>query len=500
MLNNLMVLSSIPTWEIITKSQFKKLSKGCKPLPSMAIATIKYDEHNQPKRAKYRIVVLGNLDYHQWSKESTTAPVMSQLELRLLTSFAVYHKRTLKNCDVKQAFVQSSLPSDEEYFVKPPIGCPKSLPGSYWRLIRSLYSLKRAPKLWFDKLSSHLKGMGLKSSPNPPCLFIGTLIEGDAPIYVGIYVDDIIYFSPSEKVEKEFERLLSTIGESDFMGQVSHFLGIEFNWRIHPDGHVSVNLTQQSFTENLLDNLGYNSSSVSTFTMPYHSGLSIDSIPTISMSSTDCDKLQLKYQSLVGSLNWLAHTTRPDISTVVSLLAQHQSTPSPGHLDAGFYVVQYLSHTKTLGISFTSLNRSILESFLHFPVPSNILAMSDANWGPQDASSTKSPIELPLFVSHSMSAFYVDLLSPIHWMSKRQAVTAGSSAEAEIYATNECAKFLSELVQIFDFLGVRDIFMPGTTTIFNDNNACVNWLKRCTTKGLRHIQMQENYVRENVEN
>jgi len=126
---------------------------------------------------------------------------MSQLELRLLTSFAVYHKRTLKNCDVKQAFVQSSLPSDEEYFVKPPIGCPKSLPGSYWRLIRSLYGLKQAPKLWFEKLSSHLKGMGLKSSPNPPCLFIGTLIEGDAPIYAGIYVDDIFYIDFYEELE-----------------------------------------------------------------------------------------------------------------------------------------------------------------------------------------------------------------------------------------------------------------------------------------------------------
>ena len=42
--------------------------------------------------------------------------------------------------------------------------------------------------------------------------------------------------------------------------------------------------------------------------------------------------------------------------------------------------------------------------------------------------------------------------------------------------------------------------MPGTTTIFNDNNACVNWSKKCTTKGLRHIQMRENLVRENVEN
>jgi hypothetical protein len=79
-------LTGIPTWEVLTEQQFKQLSKGAKPLPSMAISTIKYDENNKPKRAKYRIVVLSNLDYHQWSRESTAAPVMSQLELRILTS------------------------------------------------------------------------------------------------------------------------------------------------------------------------------------------------------------------------------------------------------------------------------------------------------------------------------------------------------------------------------------------------------------------------------
>jgi len=72
------------------------------------------------------------------------------------------------------------------------------------------------------------------------------------------------------------------------------------------------------------------------------------------MSSSDRDKLRLQYQSLVGSLNWLAHATRPDLSTVVSLLAQHQSSPFIGHLDAAFYVVNYLSCTKTLGIYFSS--------------------------------------------------------------------------------------------------------------------------------------------------
>ncbi len=138
------------------------------------------------------------------------------------------------------------------------------------------------------------------------------------------------------------------------MGQISHFLEIEFTWHHHADGNLSVILTQQSFTENLLELLNYSSDTISTFTTPYRPGLSIDSIPTIYMTSSDHDKLHLQYQSLVGSLNWLAHTTCPDITTVVSLLAQHQSNPFPGHLDAAHYVVKYLSHTKQLGISFCS--------------------------------------------------------------------------------------------------------------------------------------------------
>ena len=94
-------LSSLPTWEVLTEDQFKQMSKGLKPLPTTAIATIKYDEHNRPKRAKYRLVVLGNHDPHCWSKEATAAPVLSQLELRILTSLAVYNCHVSKNCDMK---------------------------------------------------------------------------------------------------------------------------------------------------------------------------------------------------------------------------------------------------------------------------------------------------------------------------------------------------------------------------------------------------------------
>jgi hypothetical protein len=183
--------------------------------------------------------------------------------------------------------VQSALPSGAEYFVKPLLGCPHSAPGAYWRLICSLYGLRRAPKLWYEKLSRHLQSVGLKSSDSSPCLFVGTLIPGEAPIYVRIYVDDIIYFSLSPTVETKFEEQLSTIGEVDFMGQVSHILGIEFSWQHLDDGNISVTLTQQSFIDNLLDTFGFAGDTTSTFTTSYQSGCSIDSIPSIPMSVTE---------------------------------------------------------------------------------------------------------------------------------------------------------------------------------------------------------------------
>jgi hypothetical protein len=83
-------------------------------------------------------------------------------------------------------------------------------------------------------------------------------------------------------------------------------------------------------------------------------------------------------------------------------------------------------------------------------------------------------------------------------MSKRQPITAGSSAEAEIYATNGCVKFLLELAQVYEFFEVKDIFMPGTNNVYNDNQACINWSNKCITKGLRHIQMKENLVHKNI--
>jgi len=167
-------------------------------------------------------------------------------------------------------------------------------------------------------------------------------------------------------------------------------------------------------------------------------------------------------------------------------------------MEAALYVVRYLSTTKTMGIYFTSKRKPILESFLYFPVPQALLSMSDADWGPQDTTQWQCKVELPLFSSQSMSTFCIDLFGPLHWVSQHQTGTAGSSAEAKIYATNACVKSLLDLEQLFDFLQIKDSFMPMINIACNDNKACVDWSKSSTTKGLQHIQMKENRVRENI--
>ena len=162
-------------------------------------------------------MVLGNLDHNDWIKSVRYVPVLKQIETRLLTVLVVRAKRVLKSGDVRQAFVQATLPENENYVLQPPQGCSFTPPKSYWLLKRSLYGLKRSPIIWYDKATSILTSIGLKHLPNEPCIFTGTLIDKYPPIYLGHYVDDFIYFSESDIVEKTFEKIFKVTFQLTFL-------------------------------------------------------------------------------------------------------------------------------------------------------------------------------------------------------------------------------------------------------------------------------------------
>ena len=472
----------------------------------MAIATLKFDENGNPKQAKYRIVALGNLDPYSWTKDDCFAPVMSQLELRLLVSKCVSDRRNLKNMDVKQAFCQSNLPDNENYIMRPPPGCPLTPKNTYMLLRKTLYGLKRSPRHWYDKAKSILEDIGLTQCPHSPCLFFGKIIPGKPPIYIGLYVNDIAYCSLSDEAERYFEsEMVKRVTAVDIMGTITHFLGIKFTWINHPEGHVTCKLSQEAFVDNLVQLAELESLALSSPTTPYRSGLPVDSIGHPPPSDpVEQQILETKYRSIVGSLNWLAHSTRPDISTITSLLAQHQSKVSKSHLTSARFVVKYLKGTRNRGISFSSRESSKISSFVKFEVkPNSITAMTDANWGPQDQSEltpkyNKKLTELENFVTRSMSGFLVWYNGSLHWCAKRQKCTSRSSAESEIYATDECVKVLLELKNIITDLGWSKTLLPRAIPVFNDNTACVSWSKSTTSKRIRHMQIRENAIRDSV--
>ena len=495
-------LQNLPAWTTITQAQFDSLdSKRKYALPTMAISTIKYDEHNRPKRAKYRIVALGNLDPNNWSKSDCYAPVMSLLELRLMTVLAVKKKRYLKCGDVKQAFCQAILPPNEQYVLKPPPGCPLTPPNSYWMLKRTLYGLKRSPRHWYEKAVSFLNTIGLHQCKHAPCLFTGYLIKGHPPIYLGLYVDDFVYFSESDEVEKLFEEKLAKLTQVDFMGQVSHFLGIRFQWR-QSNSEIQVHLSQQAFTENLINQAGLDNPAVTTNLTPYRSGYPIDSIKPIKTNKNEKAQLEQELRSYVGSFLWLSQGTRPDIATITNILSKHQNNPAPAHISAAKYVIKYLKGTKDFGITFSSNSDTNISTFVHFPIKSKILTgITDANWGPQDQSKPipgKIYPKVDIFKSRSISGHLITLHGPLHWSSKRQKVTARSSAEAEIYATDHCVRDILYLRNIMTDLNLLQETFPNKTPIYNDNMACVMWSQSKTNKRMRHMQIPENGVRENI--
>ena len=236
--------------------------------------------------------------------------------------------------------------------------------------------------------------------------------------------------------------------------------------------------------------------------MPYKSGLPVDKIKPAQYTQAKQAYLTQKYQSIVGSLNWLATSTRLDIAPITNILAEYSSCPTEGHVDHATRVIRYFKGTKTKGISFSSTDNDTLQSFVKFPISSDQLtALTDANWGPQDQSKPNPTLEtqLELFKTHSLSGYLLWLSSPLHWSAKQQGITARSLAEAEIYATDECVKQLQHLHNIIQDLGVLKLLMPGTTNVYNNNSACVYWAHSMTTKGLRHIQIRENAIREAVQ-
>ena len=353
------------TWQYISEEDYQRLRPVIgHALPSMAISKIKFDQDGHPARPKYRIVLLGNLESTHWDNNACFAPVLSPLELRLLTSIATQMKCMMKTGDVSQAFCQSILPADEKYVIRPPSQCPITPDNTYLLLKKTLYGLRRSPHHWYETCKTALKEIGLEPLPNAPCIFTGVLVEDEPPLYLGLFVDDFCYWSQSDEVEKKFETDFGSKFKIDFQKEITHFLGIKFQCNKDSSGHVTVFMSQETDILDLIHSTKLeDSNSVRT---PYRSGYPIDSVAHRAKPLDEQHKVNRTLQKPVGSLNWITNQTRPDLATVTHLFSQYNHNCSPGHLDSAKYDIKYLKGTADRGIMFSSKHNTAIESYVKY--------------------------------------------------------------------------------------------------------------------------------------
>jgi len=158
-----------------------------KPLGSKFVFNIKIRSDGSIERYKARLVVLWNKQEFGLDYEETFAHVAKMTTVRTILAIAASESWQIHQLDVKNAFQHGDL--KEEVYIKLPTGMP-SLHNTICKLKRSLYGLKQAARVWFEKFRTTLLGFPFLQSSYDPSLFLQRTSKGIVILLV--YVDDIV--------------------------------------------------------------------------------------------------------------------------------------------------------------------------------------------------------------------------------------------------------------------------------------------------------------------
>lgn len=194
---------------------------------------------------------------------------------------------------------------------------------------------------------------------------------------------------------------------------------------------------------------------------------------TILVSGTDlevAEASELPYQSLIGCLQWLSNSTRPDISHAVSQLSRFHSRWTMTHWLMGKQVLWYLKGTSTLGITFGGK-----------VTPLQVYSDTDFSQCPE----TRQSVTGYIFCLNNGS---------VSWNSQRQHVVALSTSEAEYMAASEAARHLSWVREfLFDIYHQQN----SPTSFFIDSTSAVAVItEQAIKKRSKHIDRRYHHIRE----
>ena len=408
-------------------------------------------------RLKARLVARGfsqtpGVDYYE-----TFSPVVQFASVRCILALAAQQDMEVIQFDIKTAFLYGPL--DETVFMEQPEGHDDET-GRVCRLLKSLYGLKQSPRNWFATFDKFLTEQGFKSVEEDPCVYRKSL-DGNGLMILCLYVDDGLVCSTCPEALTAFVSELKARFEIT-SHEPSCYIGMELE---RDRKSKTIRVSQTGYLRKVLERFGL--SDAKTVSSPLD--------PTLKLSkSLDTDEdFDCPYREAVGSLNYAACLTRPDISYSVSLLARFSTKPSSTHWLMVKRVMRYLKGT---------INQSLVLG----SDSSEPCGFCDSDWA-GDSDERKSTSGF-IFTFHG---------GPVLWRSELQEITALSSTEAEYISLSEAMKQCLWLRPNLESLGVQ---LTGPTSIRSDNQGSIALSKNPEFhRRTKHIGARFHRIRQEQE-
>ncbi|CAM9977732.1 unnamed protein product, partial [Heterosigma akashiwo] len=152
---------------------------------------------------------------------------------------------------------------------------------------------------------------------------------------VSVYVDDIVLAS-SDKSELARIKKVMTLGyNASDMGEIESILGI----KVQRDRTAkTITLSQHSFIEEASEK--FQVRNYEPVKNPINKGIDIN-INTDTSRRLGTFEAK-KFRSLVGTVNWLALLTFPEVAYSVHTLSKRFTSPSENCLAASYHLLRYL--------------------------------------------------------------------------------------------------------------------------------------------------------------
>jgi hypothetical protein len=278
----------------------------------------------------------------------TYSPVMDGTTFRWIIAFAVNNGYMMNQADIVTAYLYGNL--DKEIYMTIPEGLVKDsilkkFKHPCVRLVRSIYGLKQAGRIWYQHFTRYLvSACGFKTVQTCPCVFVKR--RGDDVVLIAIYVDDVIMIGTRHAIEVAACALKVKFKIRDF-GRLDFCLGVQVTHL--KDGVI---LHQSTYVKKILERFSMDRAH------PSKSPMVVRSLNPLTDPFAPCRKdepvlsQKYPYMEAIGALMYLANYTRPDIAFATNLLARFSQEPTKRHWFGIKQIMRYLGGTIDMGLYY----------------------------------------------------------------------------------------------------------------------------------------------------